>query len=369
MVKTFLRSIYTSFVTNIIDVPARRLALMLFLLLLFLPIGVPGLSEKESVIDMLTLANIWAIFAASWDLLIGRCGQVSLGHALFFGIGAYATALFGQFYGLQPWATIPLAVLVGVFAALLVGFPSLRVKGAYLALVTMAFSLIASSLVLLFMFDDVTGGASGVFVRGSFFPELEIYQQAVAGYFLTLLVLLVSGITLYKIANSQTGIVFVSILDDELASKACGINITKYKLLAFTISALFASLAGSLFAYTIRVAGPSTLILSTSFLVVIMTILGGIGTIYGPILAAFILQVLDLYVLSIPKVEILGTKILPLPFDWHMLIFIVLVVIFVIVWPRGLARFATDKLQDLSEERELEERGKHIWKKYKKEKE
>ncbi len=354
MVTGFIRRAYTSFATNIIDVPSRLLAFTLLLLLIFLPLAQLG----SYILNMLTLANIMAIFAASWDLLVGRAGQISLGHALFFGIGAYATALLEQFYKLPPWATMPIAMALGVLVALLVGFPCLRVRGPSLALVTMVIPLIASSIVLLYALSPITGGASGVPVSG-FFSFLAIAQQRVAEYYLTLILLLVSGIILYKIANSKTGIVFVSILDDELGSKACGINVTRYKLLALVVSALFATLAGGVFAHVVYVAGPSTLGLGYSFLIIIITILGGIGTIYGPIAAAFILQVLDRYVLTIS---------VPVPLEWHLLIFIVVVVIIVIKWPRGIARFATDKLEDLQKPRELEERGKHIWKTYRKKK-
>jgi len=364
MVRTFLRSIYTSFVTDILDVPPRLLSLMFLLLLIALPLGPLGIS----ILYMLALANIWAIFGASWDLLVGRTGQISLGHSLFFGIGAYTTALLSKFYDLPPWVTIPLAMLLAVLAALLVGFPCLRVKGPYLALVTMAFPLMAQSIVLTYILDPITGGASGVYVS-SLFPFLDPPQQALAHYFLTLFLLLVSGIILYKVANSKIGIVMVSILDDDLASKACGINVTKYKLLAFAISALFAGLAGALFAHIVGIAGPATLQLTFSFFAVILTIIGGLGTIYGPIAAAFIIMTIDRYVLARPEITILGAKILPLPFEWHDLIFMVLVLILVIKWPRGIARFTTDKLEDLSEEREIEERGPHIWKKYKRKKE
>jgi len=352
MATTFLRRVYTNFATNIIDVPTRLLALMLLLLLIFLPLAQLG----SYILNMLTLANILAIFAASWDLLVGRAGQISLGHAFFFGIGAYATALLELFYGLPPWVTMPIAMALGVLAALLVGFPCLRVKGPSLALVTMVIPLIAAQIVLLYALSPITGGASGVPVA-AFFPFLPILQQRVAEYFLTLMLLLVSGILLHKVANSKTGIVFVSILDDELGSKACGINVTRYKLLALAISALFATLAGGIFAHVVYVAGPATLGLSYSFLVIIITILGGIGTIYGPIAAAFILQILDRYVLTIS---------VPVPPEWHLLIFIVVVVIIVIKWPKGIAKFVTDKLEDLQKARELEERGKHIWKTYRK---
>ena len=366
MVATYLRNIYKSFATNILDIPPRLLALLCFLLLLSFPITRPN----AFLLFVLTTANIMAIFAASWDLLVGRAGQISLGHALFFGIGAYTTALLYKFYGLPLWVTIPLGMLIGALVAVLVGFPSLRVKGPYLALVTMAFPLILTGLI--HYFGEWTGGEAGIWGLPSLFPIKfftergfpyfeALYQTKVAQYYLTLLLLLVSAIILYKIANSKIGLVFISILDDELASKACGINVTKYKLMAFALSALFASLAGGIYAHFITSIGPGgTLAVTLSFLPVIMTIFGGIGTIYGPVAATFIITILDLYVLRV---------LVDVPVEWHPLIFMTIVVIFIIKWPRGLARsIVEDVFDELSEEREIEERGKRIWKKYKRKK-
>jgi len=365
MVTTYLRSLYKSFVVNIVDVPSRLLSLFCFLLLLSFPITRPN----EFLLFVLISANIMALFAASWDLLVGRCGQMSLGHALFFGIGAYTTALLYKFYKLPLWITIPAGMLVAVLVAVLIGFPALRVKGPFLALVTMAFPLILIG--ILFYFGDITGGENGIWGLPSLFPikffteiglpySEALYQQKVAIYYLTFLLLAASAIVLYKIANSKIGIVFVSILDDDLASKACGINVTKYKLMAFAISALFASLAGGVNAHFIQSIGPmGSLSVTLSFTPVIMTIFGGIGTIYGPVAAAYIITLLDMYVLRI---------VVDVPDILHPLIFMVLVVVFIVKWPRGVARFVTDELDDLAEERELEQRGPHIWKKYRRKK-
>ena len=354
MVITYLRRAYSSFATYVFDIPSRLLAFLLFLLLLLLPITKP----TTYILLVMTIASNMAVFAASWDLLVGRAGQMSLGHALFFGIGAYVTALLYTHMGLPLWVTIPLGVLVGVSVAVLLGFPCLRVKGPYLALVTMAFPIILISII--FYFRQWTGGERGIYPLPRFFPFLTIYQQQVAEYYFTLLLLLVSSIILYTVANSKTGIVFVSIGDDELASKECGINVTKYKLMAFAISGLFASLAGSINAHVLKSTGTATLEITLSFMPVIITILGGIGTIYGPIAGAYLIYILDMYVLE---------KIVTIPPEWgpaRYLIYIVVVVILIIKWPRGIARFVTDKLEDLQEERELEERGKWIWKRKKK---
>ena len=351
MVTGYFTRAYSSFAAHVLDIPPRLLALLLFLLLLSFPIVNPPLS----VLLILTSANLLAIFAASWDLLVGRTGQISLGHALFFGIGTYVTGLLSYHLNWPIWVTVPLSVLVGFLSAVLIGFPCLRVKGHYLALVTMAFPIILTGLIL--YFKNITRGDAGIWGLPKFFPFLPYKQQFIAEYYFTLVLLFASGIILYKVANSKTGIVMVSILDDELASKACGINVTKYKLMAFAISGIFASLAGSVNAHLLQVANLASLRVTLSFMVIVWTIFGGLGTIYGPIVGVYILQVLDQYVL---------TKIVDVPTPWRIIIYSAIVIVFVLKWPRGLARFVTDKQEDLEKARDIDERGSRIWKTYKK---
>lgn len=353
MVTTYLKRAYSSFAARVLDVPPRLLALLLFLLLLFFPITRP----RMTIMIILTTANVAAIFAASWDLLVGRTGQISLGHALFYGTGAYATALLVTHYGLPVWVTIPLSMLVGVLVALLIGLPCLRVKGPYLALVTLAFPLI-----LIGIIEHFLGGGRPIYHGVRFFPHaifgLRMYEQQVADYYLTSLLLLISAVVLYKVANSKTGVVFMSILDDELASKASGTNVTKYKLMAFAISGLFGTLAGSVSAHLVgTTAQIGMFMLDMSFWPIIYTILGGIGTIYGSITGAYILIILDGYILE---------NVVSIPSEWRVIVLVIFVIVLIIKWPRGVARFITDKLEDLEEARDIEERGKWIWKTYKK---
>ena len=360
MVTTYLTRIYSSFTAHVFDIPPRMLALLLFSFLVVLPIG--GLNQY--VLGILASANVLAIFAASWDLLVGRTGQISLGHALFFGGGAYITALLFENYGLPFWITIPIAVLVSTLLALLIGFPCLRVKGPYLALVTMAFPIILENIVKWSPLNDWFHGELGFRGLPRFFPSdiLNIKDQALAEYYLTLLLLFISSIILYKVANSKTGIVLISILDDEVASKASGINVTKYKLMAFGISGLFASLAGCTQAHLLKLANPPMLSLTWSFIPVIVTYLGGLGTIYGPLVGAYIYYILDRYVLTIL------VKIPPDLVYAKLLVFTAIVVVLILKWPRGVARFTTDKLKDIEEARDIDERGPSIWKTYKKKK-
>ena len=361
MVTTYLRRAYSSFATSVLDRPPRLLSFLFFLLLLV----VPSFKPAPRMLSMLVTIHIMAIFAVSWDLLVGRAGQISLGHALFFAVGGYSSVMLYRFFSLPIWVTIPIGVLLSASAALLLGFPCLRVKGPYLALVTMAFPTILST-IFVALPKDWFGKDTG-FRAPAIFPlrQYTYSEQKVLEYYLALLILFISAIIMYKVATSKTGIVFVSILDDELASKACGINVTKHKLMAFSISALFASLAGCFYAHLQSISGyvnTSMLTLTMSFLPVIITIIGGIGTIYGPIVGAYIYYFVSTY--------IIGTYV-KIPPTWMPIkefIFIIIVILIILKWPRGVATFVPDRLEDLQEAREIEERGKYIWKKYKKKK-
>jgi branched-chain amino acid transport system permease protein len=353
MVTTYLRRFYTSFTTHIIDVPTRLMAFLSLLLLIAAPVA----KLPINILMILATAYLMAIFAASWDLLVGRTGQISLGHALFFGIGGYATALLNVRVGWPIWATISTAILLAFVAAVGVGYLTLRVKGPYLALVSMALPLIFTGILL--AFKNETGGERGIWGLSGIFTNMTLKDMKVAEYYFSLILLLVSAVILYKVANSHTGIVLVSILDDELASKACGINVTKYKVMALAISGIFAGLAGSVYAHLMGAISLHMLAVDVSFMVVIMTIFGGLGTIYGGIVGAFIIQLLDGYVLT--DLFVVGP-------EWRLLLYIAVVIILIMKWPRGVSRFVTDQISDLSKEREIEERGPHIWKTYKKKK-
>jgi branched-chain amino acid transport system permease protein len=366
---TILRRAYSTFATNVLDIPPRLMVFLFFLLILAYPVTKPGITY----LYILTIANVMAIFAASWDLLVGRTGQISLGQALFFGCGAYTTALLGVYLNFSVWVTIPLSMVICVLIAFLIGLPTLRTKGPYLALVTMATPLILEGVVL--GLKPVTGGDRPISGLPRFFPSLPMYEGQLADYYFTLLLMVVSAIILYKIAYSRIGIVMVSILDDEVASKASGINTTKYKIMAFAISGLFASLAGSVSAHLLGTSVQyGVLDVTESFNPIIMTIWGGIGTIYGPVAAGYIITILNSPGGVLQKVftwaaanHLISTQVVTeYSSQLYMIIFIIIVILIIVKWPGGITRFVTDRLKKLSEGRKIEERGKHIWKTYEK---
>jgi branched-chain amino acid transport system permease protein len=376
MVRGYLVRAYSSFTAKVFDIPPRLLAFLSLLTLLAIP------CSGDKYLPMLTYSCVYAILAASWDLLVGRTGQVSLGHAFFFGIGAYCSALLIQFQGsgsitiplLQTTIpiyllTIPASLAITVLLAILLGLPALRVKGPYLGLLTLCIPLIMFNITNWHPLYDIFHGMSGIKVPYFFsFLRGNPIRNTVEYYF-ALTVLFFSAVIIYKVATSKTGIVFVSILDNELASKACGINVTRYKLLSFVISGLFGAFSGCI--YTNLIIGrakPMLFETTYSFLPITLTFLGGLGTIYGPLVGAFIYNFLDQYVMPTYLEPVMKSMGLSTYFgQLRIIIFALLIIILIIKWPRGIARTIVDKLNDLAKPRDIEERGPRIWKKYKKE--
>ncbi len=252
---------------------------LLFLLgLLLIP-----LADNEYLTEVLMTAMILSIFAASWDLLAGFAGQVSFGHSAFFGISAYITAAFVMFFGLHWVVALAAGAAVAVVFSLLIGIPCLRLKGPYLALGTLAFSLILYNV---FLTGTYLGGTLGI----SGLPGVE---NVYAGFYVILAFMGFSLIAMRLIVDSRLGTVLKAIRDDEVCADASGINTTVYKLIAFMISGLFAGIAGSLYVFTQTAVNPAYFQPLYSFYAIIMASIGGIATIFGSIIGAFLFIVLS----------------------------------------------------------------------------
>ncbi len=260
IISSYASRAYKGFRGEVLVLPSRTAVLLFCLILLLLPLAM----DHPYYLRILIMASIFAIFAASWDLLSGFTGQISFGHALFFGVAAYTSALLNLNIGLPPWLTIPLGALAAVVAGLVVGVPCLRLRGTYLALATLAFPLILIGVV--FVIPDITGGELGV----SGIDRLS--ESRVTEYYIAVTLMVILGFVMWKITDSKTGIIFHAIREDEVAARASGINTTRYKLLAFCLSGFFAGLAGGLYVHFMRIAGPSTLELILSFQVIIWVI-------------------------------------------------------------------------------------------------
>ena len=283
----------------------------------------PIITTDYYILTILITANIYAVFAASWDLLGGVTGQFSLGHALFFGVAAYMSGALNLQLGLAPWITIPLGGAFGVLVGFLVALPSLRLKGAYFAITSLLFPGILGTLIL--MFPDITGGDSGLYGLSSISSEILIT------YYASLLLMIGSIFVLLRIANSNMGLIFRSIRDDEDTAEATGINTTKYKFYSFAISGFFAGIAGGFQAHLLMFAGPYVFNAFYSFQAILFATLGGIGTIIGSVGGAYLMIILNEILRDIAEFRVIVTAIVML------LVFRFL--------PKGLIRQITRRLK------------------------
>ncbi len=315
----YLRKLLKVFGKEVLVLPSRTAVMIFVLGLLLLPL----FTKDPYLLRILILTGVFAILAASWDLLSGFTGQMNFGHALFFGVGAYGAALLNVRLHLPPLGSIPLGALAAVLAGLIVGIPCLRLKGTYLALTTLSFPIILLGIV--FAVPDLTGGELGISGLSRISPS------RLGDYYVTVVLFLGLCAIMWKITDSKMGIIFHAIREDELAVRASGINTTRYKLLAFSLSGFFAGISGGLYAHFMRTVGPSTLEVSLSFQVVIFAIFGGVVTIWGPVGAVFVL---------LPLLELF--RFWP---EYRTALFAVVVLLILLYMPDGLFPWLRDKIE------------------------
>ena len=319
-----LRRLFKDFQGDVLAIPGRLIALIFFLLLFIFPL----ITQEPYTLRILIFANIFVIFAVSWDFISGYTGQVNFGHALFFGVAAYSAALLNKYLGLQPWATIPIGAIVAVLAGMLMCLPALRLRGPYLSLVTLAFPLILLSVIK--AFPDVTGGEHGIT------GLTRLSDSRITDYYISAVVMTISVFIMWKLTDAKsalvrTGIILHAIREDEIAARASGINTIRYKMLAFAVGGFFAGIAGGLFAHFMRIAGPSTLDLMLSFQAIIWTVFGGIVSIYGAVVGVYFLYPLMEFLRVIPELRIL--------------IFAAIVIVILLFMPEGIAVWIRDKIE------------------------
>jgi branched-chain amino acid transport system permease protein len=243
---------------------------------------------------LFSTAFLWGTLATSWNLL-AYAGQISFGHAAFFGLGAYGAAL-ASLQGLSPWLAVGVGGIAGTVGAIGIGFVSLRLKGAYLALATLAYAEIWRGIAL--NWTPLTGGGSGLIGIPSLPPigrlPLDFTRGHAGSYYLALGFLLAAIALFAGVLRSRVGLAFQAIREEEERAGLLGVPAGRYKLLAFALTACFTALAGGLYVHSIGVVEPD-LVFSRSFsiLPLVMATLGGLHTLFGPAAAA-----LGLYLLS-----------------------------------------------------------------------
>jgi len=246
--------------------------------------SVPLLAGSNYLVVVLTVGMCNAIWAASWDFMSGLTGRENFGHALFIGAGAYTAGFLNTSFGLNPWWGLPAAAAVAVLFSLVIGIPTLRLRGPYFALAMLSGATVMQSLTIIFA--QYTGGQDGL---NGIFPILD---SETAYYYLTLGFAAATLVVLKAIALSPWGTILRAIRGDEATCQAAGINVNFYKITALMISAAFAGLGGALYAHSLLQVGPDLFAVVLSINIIIFVYVGGMGTIYGPAGAALLLSLL-----------------------------------------------------------------------------
>ena len=268
--------------------------LPIFLFALFIALF-PWISSHISPIDhypdIMIFAGIYSIIAIGLSLFMGYAGQISIAHAAFYGIGAYTSAILTTRFGMNPWFCMLIGVGLTSFVAFIVGGPSLKLKGHYLAMATLAFGII-----VFIIFNEeaqLTGGPDGM----TGIPGLTLFgfklNSVERYYYFVWAIVLLAFIFTINIIQSSTGRALRAIHSSESAAMAMGVNVSGYKILVFVYSAALASLAGSLYAHYLNFLNPSTFDIFFSIKLIIMISLGGMHYIWGAIIGAVIITFLS----------------------------------------------------------------------------
>ncbi|PIP38999.1 MAG: branched-chain amino acid ABC transporter permease [Desulfobacterales bacterium CG23_combo_of_CG06-09_8_20_14_all_51_8] len=282
--------------------------------------------ENYYYLQMLTFIGINTLLALGLNMLMGYAGQISLGHAAFYGIGAYGTAIMTVHWHLSPWIALPGTILTAMLVAYIVGIPTLKLSGYYLGMGTLGFGMIVN--IIFREWSSVTGGASG-FVG---IPTLELGPVSFASgrsyFFLVWGFVILSFIICHRIIDSRIGRALRAIHDGEKAAAAVGVDTAKLKLQVFVLSAAFAALAGFLYAHMVFFISPETFSFISSIRMVTMVVIGGMASIWGSLLGASLLTLLPEWLQAFSEFE--------------MVVYGLILMIVMIFLPRGLTRGLLD---------------------------
>jgi len=251
--------------------------------------AIPLVIDNGYVISVCIIIFIFIMLAVGLDLVLGYCGQYSFAQGAFYGIGAYTAAILYNNFGLSFWVTMPAGIFSAGLFGLLLGIPSLRLAGHFLAITTIAFQTIVY--LLLTQWTELTGGQYGlpmpsVEPLSLFGLDLVRISGGTGFYFLAFVFMLLAVLIAQRLAGSRLGQEWIAIHDDELLARAIGLNATRNKIVAFVASAALAGAGGVLIAYYLGSVYPADFSIWTSATVVAMVVVGGRATILGPVLGA-----------------------------------------------------------------------------------
>ncbi|ADK85080.1 inner-membrane translocator [Desulfarculus baarsii DSM 2075] len=311
---------------------------------LIVALGVFPLFGDSYQIYTVNQMAINVIVALGLNLLVGYTGQISLGHAGFFAIGAYGTLVMMIKLGLPFVVALPLAGLLSALFGFLLGLPALRLEGPYLAIATLGFGLTITQILGRI---EYFGGHMGIQA-----PPLEIFgwtaTSDAARYAVIMPIAVIMALAMRNLIKTRVGRAFVAIRDSEIAAECIGVNITYYKTLAFAVSAFFTGIAGGLMAFVLGFINPHTFNLMTSVLFLSMVVVGGLGSILGSVMGAVLITYLGQELAQISELPVIGHALMELSQQFlsinglpnvQFVIFGLIMVLIVIFEPLGLYGF------------------------------
>ncbi len=293
------------------------LAVLTVVILLF-----PFVFDSYQVSIML-LALIFVVLGLGLNITVGLAGLLDLGYVAFFAVGAYSYGLLSFYYDVGFWTALPIGGLVGALFGILLGFPILRLRGDYLAIVTLGFGLIAK--IVLENWEDVTNGAKGIANIGRpglFGLQMDIATTTIYTYYLMIVLVLFTVFVTNRIKDSRIGRAWMALREDEIACVAMGVDMARTKLSAYAFGAFWAGLVGVIFAARNTYINPNSFTFMESAIVLSIVVLGGMGSIVGVIIAALVLILMPEYLRAFA--------------DYRMLIFGAVMVLMMIFRPQGL---------------------------------
>ncbi|GMQ65339.1 branched-chain amino acid ABC transporter permease [Vallitalea maricola] len=290
-------------------------------LLLFVPPLVKATVVKSNYfMDIIVRILFYIIFASSLNVINGYSGQFNIGHAGFMLIGSYTGALLSTKLGLSFWLCLPIAGIFTAFMGLLVALPTLKLKGIYLAIVTMGFSEIIRLITL--NWTGLTGGPLGV----KNIPQVQLFglktSSPMVYYYIALVVAVLCLYCTYKVINSRIGRAWMSIREDSSAAQSLGVEIRKYKALNFMYGAFWAGVGGALMAPYYRFLSSDMFVTDEGFNVLAMVILGGQGTLAGPVVGAVMVNTI--------------TEVFRFASEYRLVVYAILIIIMMWCRPQGL---------------------------------
>ncbi|RJQ47034.1 MAG: branched-chain amino acid ABC transporter permease [Nitrospiraceae bacterium] len=293
----------------------RYLPLIILAILAVLP--VIGLSTY--MMHILILVIMWSVIGMSWNLLGGYCGQVSFGHAAYFGVGAYTAGVLYSKFDLSPWWGLPLCVVVVALFSLVLGFIVLRLRGPFFALATLASGEVMR--ITAENWVDFTGGTMGILIQRRTWVEKTWY------FYIILIIAALTFFMIKKLVESKLGYYFVAIREDQDAAESLGINTTLYKTIALCISGVITGIAGAFYTNYMGYIDPHVVFAlhDISIITIMIVMVGGVATFWGPYVGALIMVLLAEYIRSIPG---LGAA--------HQTFFGILLIVIIIFLPNGI---------------------------------